>query len=212
MTKPWLALIACLLIVPGASAHNTVQTDDGEYFLTVGHRSEPTATFLRSGLDLIVRENVDGARGDEVPDLADQLQATLISPSGETISQPLTLQHGSVGRYTFGDPYSLTEAGQYRLRLVGTIGDTAVDGTYDVSGPLDDFRDFTFPRTDVPTPLELQDRIHALEAENEALEARIAALENEQESQPEDTSNGAPGLAPVLLIAGLLAVALLRRR
>ena len=201
------ALLAALIAAPLASAHNTVQTDDGEYFLTVGHRSEPTATFLRSGLDLIIRENNDGERGDEVPDLAGALQATLISPSGEEFSQPLTLQHGAVGRYSFGDPYILTESGQYKLRLVGTIGTTVVDGTYDVSGPLDDYTDLTFPRTDVQTLTQLQERI-------DDLETKIAALEaaNENDDEPERVSEGIPGPAPVVFLGALGALALLRRR
>lgn len=211
MTKLWLALVACLLIAPAAAAHNTVQTDDEEYFLTIGHQAEPTATFLRSGLDLTVRENVDGEPGDEVPGLADQLQATMISPSGEEFSQPLSLQFGSTGRYSFGDPYILTEPGQYRLRLVGTIGETTVDGTYDISGSLEDFRDLTFPRSDVPSPLELQDRVAELEAENAALEARIEALE-QGGSSVTAASEGAPGFMPLLAIAGVVGVALLRRR
>ncbi|MGB1585646.1 MAG: hypothetical protein ACPHID_01190 [Thermoplasmatota archaeon] len=202
MTKTLIALTCLLLAVPMAGAHNTVQTDDGAYFLTVGHRSEPTATYLRSGLDLIIRENNNGERGDEVPDLADQLQATVISPSGEELSQPLVKQYGAVGRYSFGDPYILTEPGQYQLRLVGTIGDTAVDGLYDISGPLDDFRDLTFPRTDVPTLLELQDRIAALEAEHAHHAMEEAAEEGED----------SPGVGMLALLVGLVGLAAWRRR
>lgn len=202
MTKIALVLLASFLIAPVAVAHNTVQTDDGEYFLTVGHRNEPTATFLRSGLDLIIRENNNGERGDEVAGLADKLTATVISPSGEELSHPLHTQHGAVGRYSFGDPYVLTEPGQYKLRLSGMIGDTVVDGTYDISGPLDKYGDLTFPRTDVPTPLELQERIASLEA-------RIVELEAHEREHSNGYTNG-PGL--ILVLGTIVGLAMARRQ
>jgi len=208
-----------VLLVPAASAHNTVPTDDGAYFLTVGHLNEPATTFMQSGLDLSVRVNESGERGAEVPDLHQTLSATLIAPDGTEMESGLRVQHGSVGRYSFENPYYLTQPGQYRLRLVGTIGETMVDGVYDVSGPMQDKRDLWFPDEDVPTGLELQQQAAALQTEVDALEAQVQVLESRIDAMEtagggSTTEQGAPGPGGLFVLLAIVGAALVfaRRR
>lgn len=205
-----LALAALLLALPAASAHATVLTDDEAYYLTVGNLNEPTTTFMNTGLDLIVRVNDDGEPGEEVPDLHQTLTATIVAPDGTEKSMDLRTQHGAVGRYSFAEPYYLTQPGQYHLRLVGNIGDTQVDDVYRISEEVPDIRDAWFPDQDVPTLADLQQQVADLEGQVADLESRLAALETGTPDQ--EGRQSAPGPAAALLVLVLLCVAFLVRR
>lgn len=206
-----LALGSLLLLVPGAMAHVTTETDDGAYFITTGQQGEPVYTFQTTNLDLIIRENDNGERGDEVAGAHENLTATLIAPGGQELTDELTTQFGATGRYEFENGFALTRPGVYTLGLEGMVGDTDVTGTYDMPGPIEDQSDVMFPDEGLPNLrdlAELQDRVDALEA---------------QVNEMEDNGNGgnggngdgeqAPGPA-ALLIVGLVAVSvvLLRKK
>lgn len=209
------AAIALLLIVPSVAAHNTVESDDGEYFITIGHSNEPTTTWMKTGLDLTIRENVDGEGGDEVPGAHNTLTATYISPGGEEMTQPLETQHGAVGRYSFSDPFYLTEPGQYRLQLSGTIENTTVDGTYDVSGPVPAWGEATFPDVNTMTNGELQDEIADLASQVAALQSQVDQLEAEADAhadEGDDAGTTTPGPGFVLVALAMVALAFLARR
>lgn len=194
-----LALGSLLLLAPSAMAHETYESDDGEYLITVGSQGEPVYTFQVTNVDLIIREHLgDGERGDEVSGVHQTLTATLIAPGGEEHTDELTTQFGSEGRYEFNDGYVLTQPGIYTLRLEGSINDTPVDGVYDLPHTIPSQSDIMFPDQGLPTAhdvAELQDRVAALE------------------TQSGDDNNDAPGPGALLLV-GLLAfsVLLLRAR
>ncbi|MBW3582821.1 MAG: septum formation initiator family protein [Euryarchaeota archaeon] len=211
-----LALVAIVGLTPSAIAHATAPTDDGRFFITVGNQNEPVTTWTKTGLDLIIRENESGERGAEVPDLHRTLSATLISPGGEEMRMDLKTQFREVGRYEFTEPYVLTEAGQYRLRLVGEIDVTTVDGIYDVSRPVPSWSEITFP-AEAKTPTELEAENDALRQEIDDLEARLSTLESDQaalqeqvDAQETNEATALPSVLAVLGIAGLIAIA--RRR
>lgn len=193
------ALLGAVLLAPAASAHTTVTTPDGKYFVTVGNLNEPITTFVKTGLDLVVRANNSGVRGAGIGGLQLTLNATLLAPNAKTLSQPLRAQFGVAGGYSFSEPYFLTQPGEYFLRLTGKINQTTVnfDRILVGSGPIPSMDALHFPDS-VSTPKEIEDRLAALEAENAALKADVAALKANGAAK-----GSAPG--PDLLVLGLVA-------
>jgi cell division septum initiation protein DivIVA len=84
-------------------------------------------------------------------------------------------------------------------------------------------RSFGFPHDEVPTLLDLdeatsQDRVQALEQENQQLKQRVDALETQLEAlnetvqtQSKSQANSAPGVGLVLAGLGVIAAALVTR-
>jgi hypothetical protein len=201
-----LALVLALLLAPAAAAHTSVFSSDGKYRIVVGQLGEPVVTYAKTGLDLCIQMNTT-ARPPAPGVNPGALTATLVSPGGERLSQPLTVQFGRSGCFQFQDPYILTEPGQYTVDLQGSINGTAVDlRGVEAGGAVDDLAALTFPATSVPT-LEQLALAKAEKAELEALRARVAALE----ARP--AGNQESPLPAALAVAGLLgALALAMRR
>lgn len=195
-----LALLATavLLAVPAASAHTAYTTADGKYRLAVGNLNEPVYTFVKTGLDVIITSN-DTARTPFPISNPGDLTATLIAPDGHTLSQPLTKQFGTVNRLTFQEGYVLTQPGQYKVHLVGTINGTAIDATINDAGVLGDQKDITFPDTQVPSSLELASRVAALEQQVSAMSASSSA--------PATHKSPAPVAAYLVIALAVLAAA-----
>lgn len=198
-----------LTLAPTASAHTTVDTDDGRFFITAGNQNEPILTYTKTGLDLIVRENVSGERGDEVPDLHRTLEVTLIAPNGDQMTMDLKTQFREVGRYEFVEPYVLTQPGEYFAQVTGEIDGTPVDQRILLgSGPVPAYDDLTFPH-DVQTLQGLQERIAQLETEVTALQDEVDAM---KKAQADAGANEASAPGPVALGVVALAAVLLTRR
>lgn len=205
-----VALGAALVLVPAAMAHVTTETEDGQYFITTGQQGEPVYTFQTTNLDLTIRENDNGERGDEVPDAHENLSAILIAPGGEELTDDLTPQFGETGRYEFENGYSLTQGGIYLLRLEGTIGETDVTGEYDMPGPIDDQSDVMFPDQGLPSlrdVADLQARVDTLESEVDSLQAQT-----DGGGGPDYENGEAPGPGALLIVGLVASVALMLRR
>lgn len=199
-----LASAALLLValVPAGEAHTTQPAADGTHCITAGNLNEPITTYVKTGLDLIVRESLgagtcdSGDRGDEVAGAHETLEAVLMAPNGAELKQDLRVQHGAVGRYSFTEPYILTEPGEYFVHVTGTLGGIAVDETILVgSGPVPAWGDHTFPAAGLGDPEDIESRVAALEA---------MALEH-MPSEGETT----PGLGVLALLGTVLVAAAL---
>lgn len=135
-----------------AAAHEHVTV--GEYELTVGWRVEPVVAGSLNGLDLGI------VNGTQAPVLGAEasLQAVLSSGTASVMKE-LDPQFGRPGWYTFD--VIPTRAGNYSVRLMGTLGTTSVD----VVVALDNVRaasEVAFPVAD-PTASELQARLNTLQ-------------------------------------------------
>lgn len=214
---PTMARLVVLLILlasialPAANAHTTVTTSDGKYFVTVGNLNEPVTTFMKTGLDLIVRANNSGVRGAGIGGLQLTLNATLIAPNDATLTEPLRTQFGVAGGYSFNEPYFLTLPGTYYLRLNGRINQTAVAFQQILvgSGPIPSMDELHFPGN-VSTPIRLEERLTVLESETAQLKAEVATLRQQVKGSPQ---SAAPGLDLLgTLLVGLVAIALVRGR
>lgn len=217
-----IALLAALLTVPLASAHNEYETDDGKYRVVVGQLNEPTVTWSKTGLDLCFQQLPPGEMDEEAEGApltvnTGSLTVTLTAPNNKTLSQPLRGQFGRPGCYQFQDPYVLTVPGQYKVDMTGSINGTPVafHGML-AGGAVKDQVALTFPDGGAPTNLDLssesaalKNRVDTLEASNKELSQRVKALETKASATP---SKGASALPVVGLVLAVLAVALIRRR
>lgn len=200
-------LLAALVPAAGAHASQTAGTGADVYRITWGLQNEPATTWQKTGLDLII---VNNATRGGVPGLHHTLNATLIYLEDE-LTMPLEPQHGreQEGRYTFEHPVTLTRGGLYSLRVEGTINGTAVNLTIPAAHPYHDIEETFFPEAPSPFSAAGGD----LQAEIDALQARIAALEAQadaQATQPADVvpTNTTPGASLALALAGVAVVAL----
>lgn len=135
-----------------AAAHEHVTV--GEYELTVGWRAEPAVAGSLNGLEL----GILNGTGAPVLGAETTLQAVLASGTA-SVTKDLDPQFGRPGWYTFD--VIPTRAGNYSVRLMGTLGTTSVD----VVVALDKVRpasDVAFPAAD-PTASELQARLDTLQ-------------------------------------------------
>jgi hypothetical protein len=195
-----LAAVGLLLLAPGAMAHTTHLTDDGQYCIVIGQQGEPVNTFQRTNLDLIIRPNLSGSTdlaerdcdGDNPVDgVHETLNAYWIAPGGEEHHDELVLQRGQV-RYQFANTYMLTQPGYYNLYLEGHINGSPVDGEYLNDHNIRDMTELMFPDQGLPNPRDTA-----------ALEARVAALEA-QLAEGQGGNAEAPGPGALVLV-GLIA-------
>ena len=124
------SVFVCLMftLLPAAFAHDTkiVGPEGGkQYKVTVGMLNEPVFSEVRTGLDLIVRDNADDS---PVEGLETSLLAEITAPTGETRTLTVSPQFGKPGYYK--DDYILTMPGTYDIRIYGFIGDLEIDETY----------------------------------------------------------------------------------
>ncbi|MHB1261882.1 MAG: hypothetical protein ACYC2H_09230 [Thermoplasmatota archaeon] len=189
-----LLALAALVAAPLASAHTSVVSTDGKVRVSIGQLNEPVSTYAVTGLDVCFTLN-NTARtpipGTSIDHLG--LSATLRSAGGAELKQDLKAQFGKPGCYTFAEPYVLTEAGQYVVDLSGNVNGTSIDvKAVKAGGVVIDRSEITFPAEGVPSDLDLEARIAALEAQN-------------------GQDKGIPAPAAALLMLGLAALAAVRR-
>jgi len=144
-----IGLVAAFpLAVRPASAHQHVTV--GEYELIVGWRDEPAVAGYLNGLDLGIEHHFPNGTTAWVVGVAGNLTAVL-STGPKNVSKALEPQFGRDGWYTFD--VIPTRVGTYHLRLLGTLGSTAVDATVN----LDDVSpasDLAFPTSDSQSQLD----------------------------------------------------------
>jgi methionine-rich copper-binding protein CopC len=188
-----LALLTALVLAlaaPAASAHTAVFSTDEKVRGSVGLLNEPVSTYAVTGLDLCFSQDTAAPRKPVNVTDPEAFTVTLRSPSGKTRSAPLEVPFGRANCLTFETPLVLTEPGQYLLDFTGTINGTAFDlKDVKAGGEVIAREQITFPAT---------------VASDEALEARIAALEAKGEK-------GIPAPAAALTFALLAVLATVRR-
>jgi hypothetical protein len=166
---------------PPVAAHTHVTV--GTYELTVGWRVEPAVAGALNGLDLGILNGTQPVFG------ANDTLTTTLSAGPASVPKDLEPQFGRDGWYTFD--VIPTRPGAYSVRLVGTLGTTAVDVVVtldDVGAPAD----FAFPDPD-PTARDLQAQINSANAIIAGLQSSLAL---------------ALGIALVGVIVGGIGVAL----
>ena len=142
-----------LASAPPSAAHEHIQA--GPYELTVGWREEPPLVGELNGLFLRVEYSTNGTPVEG----AHQFLAAVLMTGSASLTAPLGPQFGQPGVYTFD--VIPTRAGNYSVRLMGTLGTTSVD----VVVALDNVRPASavaFPAAD-PTASELQARLDTLQ-------------------------------------------------
>ena len=197
-----VAALAAALVAPAATAHSPAFSADDRVRASIGLLNEPVSTYMSTGLDICFTQNTTASPRPAltVSDLA-ALTATLTAPSGATFTRDLSGQFGRTGCVTFNQPLVLTEPGQYKVALSGSINGTTFAATgINAGGAVRDRNDITFPGSGLESDEELQERI-------DALEARIATLE----APGSDDEKGAPLPVAAWLIVGLAALAAVRR-
>ncbi|HEX2021430.1 MAG TPA: hypothetical protein VHH36_01855 [Candidatus Thermoplasmatota archaeon] len=213
-----LGLAALMLLAPTAAAHKTTYTDDGKVKITWGFLNEPAITMTKTGLDLILTDNLTGVPLEGVEGT---LNASLVYGAEVHEFGDFRAQHGQKGRYT--DVVTLTRPGLYSLRLVGAINGTSVDVTIPGAHEIHGIEETYFPA------LPEASSVDALAAEVAALKAQVAQLQAKAATQAStpapvvsqdgsaasqgDGKNAVPtptfGLVALALVA---AVVLARRR
>lgn len=220
-------LIAGLLLtaaVPLATAHERYESSDGKYQIVLGEQNEPVYTYDFTNLDFIVTEiETDGP----VPNVNATVNATLLAPNGEELSMEIEPQHGETGRYEFVEDYILTQPGQYKVRLEGTINGTDVTDEYLLPGPREPFTAITFPHSDVQDLRALQEKNQDLRDRIDELETRMTQMEDHMDAMMEggmdgsdasagddtqENSAGAPGFGLLAALAALAVIAVVRQR
>ena len=155
----------------------------GEYELVFGWRNEPALVGYPNGPEILIRlhgaEEADHVEGDDhnetehedpLADLVVSLQVEVaFGPATRTLE--LRPAFGETGHY-IADLIP-TRPGDYTFRVFGTIGDlevdevfTSADGSFSSVEPASDI---TFP-DEIPSFVELLERIAELEAQVEALQ------------------------------------------
>lgn len=122
-----LALLASAVLALGVwgQAHQTIEVGDGAYRVVVGLLNAPLYAGQIEGIDLAVFD----ANDQPVENLANSLQATVISPTGGELTLTLRPQRDKPGYYT-GD-FIPSVPGNYSVRVVGFIGAVSVDELFD---------------------------------------------------------------------------------
>lgn len=201
-----LATLAAALLTPAAMAHTAVSSADGKVRASVGLLDEPVSTYAVTGLDVcFTQETTASPRPAVNVANAGNFVATLRAPDGSQHTADLEVPFGRPNCLTFAEPLVLTQPGQYVVDLTGSINGTTFTATgVKAGGAVLDRAAITFPDEDVPSDQELAQRIAALQARVEALEANAQAAADEGQF--------APGAPAALLLVALAAVAALRRR
>lgn len=172
----FLVIILLLAFVMGTViAHEGREV--GEYELVFGWRVEPALVGYPNGPEVLIRlheaEEADHEHAEDEDLLADldvvlQVEVTF-GPATRTLE--LRPAFGETGHY-IADLIP-TRPGDYTFRVFGTIGDlevdevfTSADGSFSSVEPASDI---TFP-DEIPSFIELLERIAELEAQVEALQ------------------------------------------
>ena len=206
LTLAFAGLAVAALVAPTAAAHTAVPSADGKVRGSIGLLNEPVSTYAVTGLDLCftTAQATSSARTPLAVANPADFSATLKAPNGMTEHQDLKAQFGRTGCLTFSEPLVLTQPGQYTVDFTGSINGTTFSATaVAAGGKVVDRGNITFPASAVPSDLDLEARINALQS-------RIAALEADETGE-DDREKGAPMPAAAWLIVGLAALAAVRR-
>ena len=172
IVRPFLmSLVLATLFVGIASAHGDQTV--GPYSVVFGWRNEPAYAGQFNGPEVILGLH-DEDNASFPADVPVELQAEVtFGPASTTVF--LEAARGETGRYIAN--LIPTLPGDYQFHLTGTIGDEAVDLTFDSAdgtfSSVNPAADILFP---APEP-DAEARIADLEARLAALEARLATLE-----------------------------------
>lgn len=217
MARPFLllatALLATALLAPVASAHTAIYSADGLVRGSVGLLNEPVSTYAVTGLDVCFTHNVTTSPRPAVNvGNAGNFTVLLRAPNGATHTADVEVPFGKPNCLTFTDPLVLTQPGQYVVDLSGSINGTTFGVTgVKAGGEVVDRAGLTFPDANVPNDKALDEKVAALQARVDSLEA----AQTDDEDVVADTDEGefAPPAPATLLMLGLAGlVALLRRR
>lgn len=208
-----LAVLA-LAFAPTASAHKTDYAADGTIKVVWGLLHEPAVTWRVTGLDLRLTDNASG-EGIALDKL--DLEASL-TYGDQTLPLDLSQRHGQPDGHLTSQPFTPTRAGLYALHLKGTIDGKEVDVTIPAAHEIAAASETYFPEPSFD-PYSARGGGDA-SAQIAALEARIAALEAQADTQattpatvtPQDGSNPTPALGLLGAIAAVAAVLAIRRR
>ena len=150
----------------------------GEYELVFGWRNEPALVGYPNGPELFIRlheaEETEHTEGEEHEDPIADLEVSLqvevtFGPATRTLE--LRPAFGETGHY-IADLIP-TRPGDYSFRVFGMIGDVEVDEVFSSAdgsfSSVEPASDITFP-DEVPSFVELLERIAELEAQIEALQ------------------------------------------
>ena len=171
-----LVMLAIMAFVLGTvMAHEGREV--GEYELVFGWRAEPALVGYPNGPEIIIRlheEEADHEEGDEHEDPLAELEVSLqvevtFGPATRTLE--MRPAFGEAGHY-IADMIP-TRPGDYTFRVFGTIGDLAVDEVFTSAdgsfSSVEPASDVTFP-DEIPSVVDLLERIAELEAQVEALQ------------------------------------------
>jgi len=118
-------LATLLSLLAAAVAHQSVVVGEGAYRVTVGLLNAPYYVGQIESLDLIIRDS-----GDQlIEGLEGSLIAEIIAPNGAKLSLSVWPQSGKPGYYTAD--FIPTVAGNYRIRVIGFIGEVSFDETFE---------------------------------------------------------------------------------
>ena len=189
-------LLSVLVGVPStAGAHE--RREVGAYQLVVGFLTEPAFEGLKNGVDLRVldRETHQPVEGLE---RTLQVELTYVASGAATVLH-LRAIYREPGRYTAD--LIPTVPGHYRFRFFGSLGETAVNETFDSragGGQFDDVdasADLQFPER-LPAPREMQSAIRGTQqTAQQAQDAALAGRTSTQTLAIIGTVLGALGLA-----------------
>jgi hypothetical protein len=180
MPEHWLMAImlpVLVLATSPASAHE--RREVGSYQFVVGFLAEPAFEGLKNGVDLRVM-HTETQTPVEGLERTLQLEITHVPSRAAKVLHLRTI-YRDPGHYTAD--LIPTAPGQYRFRFVGSMGETAVNETFDSragGGQFDDVEssaDIQFPER-VPVMREMQSAVRgtqqtAQQAEDTALAARV---------------------------------------
>lgn len=165
-----ITLAALLLVALSVSAHEGREA--GDYELYFGWRSEPAIAGVMNGPEIYVSVH-GGAEDAAFPeDIAVDLRAE-VRFGDQTTIVTFRPAWGETGHYIA--ELIPTLPGDYVFHVTGTIGDTAVDETWDSAdggfSTVEPASDIVFPAVG-----SIDSRVAALEARLADLEARLAEL------------------------------------
>lgn len=157
------AAAAALVITRPTQAHEERKV--GPYTLHVGWHVEPTLIGQLNAVELIVTED-----SKPVADVEKTLTVTLSTRGQTSDALNFTVSNETPGLYTAA--LIPTATGDYQFHLVGTIGTTKVDETFDSAKGLfngvDPVNNLEFP-VKLPSTTDLQKEIDDLKAQIAAL-------------------------------------------
>lgn len=180
---PVVLILMLLGVMLPAAAHEGREV--GEYVLSFGWRNEPAYAGMMNGPEVIIETHGEGDHGhskrpaqngegeDHHPleDVAIELQVE-VTFGDQTMTLPLRPAYNTYGHY-IADLIP-TLPGDYIFRVTGTIGEVAVDETFDSAdgefSSVEPAADILFPAVGG------EDRIAALEARIAELEALIEEI------------------------------------